>query len=102
MHYRARWLTELSARKTEEKNALPQPQGDEDGPASDGGDEEVNDFTDDDEDDASMSGSSEPPPEPAERPTEKYAGYFERQREVSSLYCNIFSIRCSCVSGLTC
>ena len=86
-------MTELSVRKTEEeKTAIPQPQGDEDGPASDGGDEEVNDFTDDDEDDASMSGSSEPP-EPAEPPTEKYAGYFERQKEVSSLlgvYCNMF------------
>ena len=81
-----RWLTELSVRKTEEeKNAEPQPQGDEDGPpSSDGGQEEVNDFTDDDE---SMSGASEPPPEPPELtpPTEKYTGYFERQREVPFL-----------------
>ncbi len=81
-----RWLTELSVRKTEEeKNAEPQPQGDEDGPpSSDGGQEEVNDFTDDDE---SMSGASEPPPEPPELtpPTEKYTGYFERQREVTFL-----------------
>ena len=81
-----RWLTELSVRKTEEeKNAEPQPQGDEDGPpSSDGGQEEVNDFTDDDE---SMSGASEPPPEPPELipPTEKYTGYFERQREVTYL-----------------
>ncbi len=80
-----RWLTELSVRKTEEeKNAEPQPQGDEDGPpSSDGGQEEVNDFTDDDE---SMSGASEPPelPEPTP-PTEKYTGYFERQREVTFL-----------------
>ncbi len=82
-----RWLTELSVRKTEEeKNAEPQPQGgDEDRPpSSDGGQEEVNDFTDDDE---SMSGTSEAQPEPPEPtlPTEKYTGFFERQREVTSL-----------------
>ena len=79
----------MTVRKTEEEknaNAEPQPQGgDEDGPpSSDGGQEEVNDFTDDDE---SMSGTSEAQPEPPEPtlPTEKYTGFFERQREVTSL-----------------
>ncbi len=76
------WLTELSARKTEE-NPQEEPKADEDGPPESDHEVEKNDITDDD--DESMS-SEEAKAFPEEE--EACEGYFEKQeRALCGMHC---------------